>query len=331
MGSQHIVAAVRGSATGSLKVLRASYGRVVRRILRAWSVLRWCGVALLVAACQSAAAPESLLTAPIVPEISDAMHQELLQQHSFGLRRGMRPGVFSLVGDSISSNKFFLKPLAHGAQDLGAYSGLEPVLEYYRGTTVRSVAGVAFNSFAIDGIGALSGWKAEHVVEPGSRFWEPLCQPRETPLQCELRIARPEITLIMIGTNDVGVTSLPVYADQLYRIVRRVQSYGSIAVLSTLPAQRNAAGVDAAEPYNQVILNLAAQRRVPLWNFWRALEALPSQGVEPGDIHPNVPPNERSTDFSSAGLQYGMNVRNLTTLQVLAALHAVLHAQAASH
>lgn len=323
------MATVRGGATGSLKVLSAIAGRVTRRILRVCSALHWCGVVVMVAGCQSAAAPASLLAAPVVPEISDAMRQELLQSHSFGLRRGMRPGVFSVVGDSISSNKFFLKPLAHGVQDLGDYAGLEPVLEYYRGPTVRSVEGVAFNSFDIDGIGALSGWKAEHVVEPGSRFWEPLCQPRETPLQCELRIARPEITLIMIGTNDVGVTSLPVYADQLYRIVRRVQSHGSIAVLSTLPAQRNAAGVDAAEPYNQVILNLAAQRRVPLWNFWRALEALPSGGVEPGDIHPNVPPNERSVEFSSAGLQYGMNVRNLTALQVLAALHAVLHAPAA--
>ncbi len=323
------MATVHGSATGSLKVLSANAGRVARRILRAWSALRWCGVVVLVAGCQSAAAPASLLTAPIVPEISDAMHEELQQQHNFGLRRGMRPGVFSVVGDSISSNKYFLKPLAHGVQDLGDYAGLEPVLEYYRGTTVRSVEGVAFNSFDVDGIGALSGWKAEHVVEPGSRFWEPLCQPRETPLQCELRIARPEITLIMIGTNDVGVTSLPVYADQLYRIVRSVQSYGSIAVLSTLPAQRDAGGVDAAEPYNQVILNLAAQRRVPLWNFWRALEALPSGGMDPGDIHPNVPPDESSADFTSAGLQYGMNVRNLTALQVLAALHAVLHAPAA--
>ena len=323
------MATVRGSATGSLKVLSAIAGRVARRILCACSALQWCGVVVLVAGCQSAAVPASLLTAPIVPEISDAMHQELQQQHNFGLRRGMRPGVFSVVGDSISSNKYFLKPLAHGVQDLGDYAGLEPVLEYYRGTTVRSVEGVAFNSFDVDAIGALSGWKAEHVVDPGSRFWEPLCQPRETPLQCELRIARPEITLIMIGTNDVGVTSLPVYADQLYRLVRSVQSYGSIAVLSTLPAQRDAGGVDAAEPYNQVILNLSAQRRVPLWNFWRALEALPSSGMDPGDIHPNVPPDESSADFTSAGLQYGMNVRKLTALQVLAALHAVLHAPAA--
>ena len=331
MGSQHIVAALRGAATGSLKVWRAINGRGGRRILRGRFALLWCGVVLLVAGCQIAAPPLSLLTAPIVPEITDAMHEELLRQHSFGLRRGMRPGVFSLVGDSISSNKYFFKPLAHGAQDLGDYASLEPVLEFYRSTTVRSVENVPFNSFDIDGIGALSGWKAEHVVEPGSRFWEPLCVPRETPLQCELRIVRPEITLIMIGTNDVGATSLPVYADQLYRIVRRVQSYGSIAVLSTLPAQRNAAGVDLAEPYNQIILDLAVQRRVPLWNFWRALEALPSQGVEPGDIHPNVPPDERSTDFSSAGLHYGMNVRNLTALQVLAELHAVLHVPAAAH
>ena len=325
------MAALRGDATGSLKVWRAINGCGARRILRGRPTLHWCGVVLLVVGCQIAAAPLSLLTAPIVPEITDAMHQELLQQHSFGLRRGMRPGVFSLVGDSISSNKYFLKPLAHGAQDLGDYASLEPVLEFYRGTTVRSVEGVAFNSFDIDGIGALSGWKAEHVVEPGSRFWDPLCVPRETPLQCELRIARPEITLIMIGTNDVGVTSPAVYADQLLHIVRRVQSYGSIAVLSTLPAQRAADGVDAAEPYNQIIVDVAARRHAPLWNFWRALEALPSQGVEPGDIHPNVPPNERSADFSSAGLRYGMNVRNLTALQVLAELHEILHAPAALH
>ncbi len=314
-----------------MNVLRAICERTVRRTLRACITLVWCGLVLVISSCRSSGPPLNLVTAPVVPELTAAVQQALLRQHSFGLRRGMRPGVFSIVGDSISSNKYFLKPLAHGTLNFGSYEGLEPMVEYYRRITVRSVDRVNFNSFDVDGMGALSGWKAAHVIEPGSRFWEPLCGPRETPLECELRIARPEITLIMIGTNDVGVTSRAVYADQLLHIVRRVQSYGSIAVLSTLPAQRAADGVDAAEPYNQIIVDVAVQRQAPLWNFWRALEALPSQGVEPGDIHPNVPPNERSADFSSAGLRYGMNVRNLTALQVLAELHVILHAPAALH
>ncbi|MEY4221992.1 MAG: hypothetical protein RL334_634, partial [Chloroflexota bacterium] len=97
--------------------------------------LVWCGLVFVISGCRSSGPPLYLVTAPVVPVLTAAVQQALLQQHSFGLRRGMRPGVFSIVGDSISSNKYFLKPLAHGTLNFGSYAGLEPMVEYYRRIT----------------------------------------------------------------------------------------------------------------------------------------------------------------------------------------------------
>ncbi len=63
---------------------------------------------------------------------------------------------------------------------------------------------------------------------------------------------------------------------------------------------------------------LAAGRRLPLWDYAAALAPLPDQGLAWDHLHPSSP--EKSNQlavFSAENLQYGYVVRNLTALQIL--------------
>jgi hypothetical protein len=63
-------------------------------------------------------------------------------------------------------------------------------------------------------------------------------------------------------------------------------------------------------PYNQVIVEVATQSSIPLWNLARAMQ---ERGIgDPNGVAPEGPAN-----FSDSALNYGFNIRNLTALQTL--------------
>jgi hypothetical protein len=105
-----------------------------------------------------------------------------------------------------------------------------------------------------------------------------------------------------------------------------------VPVLSTIPPLRRVgsvtqAMVDRVDAYNAVVIDLATADLVPLWNYHRALVELgaaASYGIGSDGIHPNVYNSADGARFTAAALRYGYNVRNLTALQVLAALKAGL-------
>jgi hypothetical protein len=69
---------------------------------------------------------------------------------------------------------------------------------------------------------------------------------------------------------------------------------------------------------NQVIVDVAAAERVPLWNFWRVAAALPDQGLvlDQYAIHLSVSVNGAGS-FFPADLYSAQNVRNLQALKIL--------------
>jgi hypothetical protein len=69
------------------------------------------------------------------------------------------------------------------------------------------------------------------------------------------------------------------------------------------------------------VVRVAEAYDIPLINLNRALEPLPHQGVDPNDtIHLSVPADQQVDDFTADHLQSGFNMRNLVTLQALAAV-----------
>ena len=65
---------------------------------------------------------------------------------------------------------------------------------------------------------------------------------------------------------------------------------------------------------------MAQQYSIPLWDYWAALQPVPNQGIGPDGIHPSVPADNQTANFTGDHLNYGYTVRNLTALQVLNAV-----------
>lgn len=227
-----------------------------------------------------------------------------------GQQLGNRRDVFSKVGDSITVATFVLYPFGWGSYNLGAYQHLQPVIGFFSSTNAREG-----NSFANISLSADNGWTTRDVLNP-ARARGGICQGGETPLECEYRVVKPSVALIMLGTNDLASVPIDEYRANLQRIVQISSERGVIPILSTIPNRR---GFDVSA-FNQTIIQIAQSNSIPLWDYWSAMQVLPNTGLSPDGVHPSYP---SETDFAAAAnfngdnLSYGYVIRNLTALEVL--------------
>jgi len=247
----------------------------------------------------------------VVPEVTDTSRQIFLR----GLELGNRSDVFSKVGDSITASDWFLDPIGNGGLVLGEYAYLQPVVDYFSQTP----AGDHY-SFANTSVAARSGWTAHDVLDP-NRAPRDVCAAGESPLACEYRLTRPAVALIMFGTNDAGWVDAADYESNLRQIVQISVDSGVIPVLSTIPDQVGTLGQGRVGQFNDIVRRLAAEYDVPLWDYWLAMQPLPSRGLSSDGIHPSLDPRTGETGLlTPQGLRYGYNIRNLTALMVLDAV-----------
>lgn len=247
-----------------------------------------------------------LYALPLVPEIGE----NALAIYANGLARGSDPRSFIKVGDCMTDNPYFLRPLGAGDYALGEYADLQPVIDHY--------AAGAENPFARLSQAAAGGFNAASLLD--SLWANPeFCEAGETPLACELRLMQPSVALIMFGTNDVFYLDAAQFDYFLRGIVAETIRGGALPVLSTFPHRPEFP--DKAVLYNQVVVRIAEDYDVPLINLWRALEPLPNQGVDPEETtHMSAPASGAVCHFIGENLQAGFTVRNLLTLQTLDAL-----------
>jgi hypothetical protein len=78
--------------------------------------------------------------------------------------------------------------------------------------------------------------------------------------------------------------------------------------------------------YNQIIADVAAEKNVPLWNYWAQLQgsSMINYGMHSDGIHPSVYNGADGAVLTSTGLRYGYNQRNLGAIQVLDKLKTVV-------
>jgi lysophospholipase L1-like esterase/DNA-binding XRE family transcriptional regulator len=139
---------------------------------------------------------------------------------------------------------------------------------------------------------------------------EPRCRPSLLP--CELAATRPGIALVMVGTNDLRLGADPTDMTGLRAVVEACLAAGAVPVLSTIPPYPRDPAIGARVPtYNAAVARLAAEARVPLWNYALALETsgLADRGVGADGVHPSAD---------------GYRVRTQTALAVLAAVRSVM-------
>jgi len=237
---------------------------------------------------------------PIVPLTISDRARELYQR---GLLMGNDPTAFSKIGDCHSTNPYFLTDYDLGSDvyQLGEYAYLQATIDYFQG------------SFGRASLATKQGLSTAGVLAPLWSDWKQ-CSSNETPLDCELRIQHPSFAIISLGTNEAYDVKLDrsTFEGRLRRIIEHTIDQGVLPILSTK------ADNDEGDHYiNYTTSKLAMEYELPLWNFWRAVQLLPQQGMRSAD-HLTFAPTLAFTDFSKPEyLEYGMQMRNLTALQVL--------------
>ncbi len=247
---------------------------------------------------------------PNAPQVASAGGGGARQIYLNGQATGNQRNVFSKVGDSLTDTPNFLRGLG-GNYNLRDYGYLLPVIQFFANGS--ALGGSPFVSASIS---SRASWGTVSALDPGSA--DPgRCNSGETPVACEMRVVKPSVVVVMIGTNDSPAYPPDQFGERLRQIVETCIQANVVPILSTLPprAQYN----DNIIAYNQVITSMAQTYGVPLTDLYSALVNLPNHGYGDDGIHLSVPPGgtAATVDFTADNLQYGSTVRNLTVLQEL--------------
>lgn len=233
---------------------------------------------------------------PIIPAGISDRAREIYRQ---GLEMGNNPHVFSRIGDCASAAPAFLVGFDRN-YNLGEYADLQPAIDYFQG------------SFERPSLAAKAGLNTAGVL---TTLWTgDQCLSNENLLDCQYRLDNPAFAIISLGTNEAYyVHRDPDSFEQNMRLVLDATiARGILPVLAT-----KADNVEGDHSINETISRLAMEYEIPLWNFWLAVQSLPGLGmIEPE--HLSSVSYANFTDFSIPhALEYGMQVRNLTALQML--------------
>ena len=230
----------------------------------------------------------------VLPPETQAHVAEILTR---GRELGRNSNAFSKLGDSAVLIESNLTRFDNGPVELGPYAFLQPTVAHYAGSWQRY------------GVGARVALTTIGVFDPmwADPQW---CQPGEHLLACELRLHNPSVLLIRLGTND-GRASL--YETYMRQIVQYAIEQGVVPVLGT-----KADRFEGDDSINEVTRRLAAELRVPLWEFDRVAETLPNRGLSDDHAHLTVYRRNDYTDPET--FAHGYPVSDLTTLVVLDAI-----------
>ncbi|MGC8782385.1 MAG: SGNH/GDSL hydrolase family protein, partial [Anaerolineae bacterium] len=126
------------------------------------------------------------------------------------------------------------------------------------------------------------------AVRKGMHSWEELdpaqadagkCLPGETPLTCELRATNASFALIRLGANDSLTPGQ--FEPAMRQIIQTCINLGVVPILGTKPDHYEG----PENTINQLIRRLAAEHRVPLWDFDLLAETVPGRGLQPDGLH----------------------------------------------
>jgi hypothetical protein len=258
----------------------------------------------------------NLMDYPVIPSIPPNMASSLSQLYQSGVTNfGNQAGAFSKVGDDPMANPNFMAPFATDPLNLGSHTELQATIDFFRTASVRPAIDPAINSFGADSIAAGAGYGIDTLAAPPPAGT--VCPTAgSSSLGCEFQTTHPSIALISFSAPNVTYMTPEVFRGELQVLVSDSLSlYGVIPVLATIPAQPGYT-TEQLSPYNQAIIEVATQSGVagvPLWNLWRAMQ-------DRGIADPNLVAPGGAGDLSEPALSFGVNVRNLTALQMLEAV-----------
>ena len=250
-----------------------------------------------VTATVSPLAPNEWKTLPVTPiSISDQMRTV----YQLGLELGNDPTHFSIIGDCQNVSSYFLSIFDNpGDFSLGSeYAYLQPTIDYFQGSYSRT-------SLAVKG-----GFNAAAVISP-LRADPKLCNPNESPLDCELRVWRPSIVIVSLETwwSEKPAEE---YDKYMRRVLDRIIETGAVPIIAT-----KADNLEGDHSINATIAQIAHEYNIPLWNFWAAVQPLADHGLSEDGFHLTF---ARNFFDDRARMKSAWPWRNLTALQTLDAV-----------
>ncbi|MEI8132946.1 MAG: hypothetical protein WCG34_10975 [Leptolinea sp.] len=215
--------------------------------------------------------PENNFTAqgwgqwPVVPTPGKRA-KEIYQR---GLLMGNNPQRYSVAGDCQSVPNVFM----------GIFDGDRYRLSDKEVALAETIANFK-GQFIRNGVAVKAGFGISSILSP---VWSDikLCQPSESPLECEVRINKPSILFINMGTNWKN-SSAEAYEKVLRQVVDYSIAHGILPILSS-----KIDNIEGDHSINKVTAAVAHDYDLPYWNLWLAADNLPNHGLDSdrGDIY----------------------------------------------
>lgn len=246
----------------------------------------------------SGAEPRLLNGLPIdmIAVMSDDARQNVRQIYAQGRALGRNPNAFAKVGDSTMLWPLFLVNFDWGHYKLGNFAKLQRTITRFAGSYSRESLAVRKGMHSWDQF-------APALADPTK------CAAGEGPLACELRVTNASFALIRLGANDSLTPEQ--FEPAMRRILQTCINNGVVPILGTKPDHYEG----PQNTINQLIRRMAADFRIPLWDFDLAAETVPGRGLQPDGLHlVEGGTNDYST---AASIQFIGPLADLTALLIL--------------
>jgi hypothetical protein len=220
---------------------------------------------------------------PIIPTAS----ARAIQIYQKGLALDLNPHTYSVVGDCQSMPEVFM----------GIYGTDRNPVGPDRSDLLETIS-VFHDSFNHNSAAVRDGLSAPSALDP---LWaDPSrCNATESPVACELRLYKPTIIFVNLGTNWRAGASADAYEGYLRKIVDLIIENGSVPILTN-----KADNVEGDHSLNLATAKVAYDYDIPLMNFWLASDSLPNHGLDPARNNIYLTPE-------------GWDVRNFVALRTL--------------
>jgi hypothetical protein len=221
------------------------------------------------------------------------------------------PSTFACFGDSITVTMAFWSPLADAPKDMppDMAKALVLVKRYQRPECWRR-------------------WKGPEYGNTGSMTirWA------HDNVETWLKKLRPEVAVILFGTNDIGQLTLQEHEKKTGEVVDRCLARGTVVLLTTPPPRGG--HVEQSRQFAEAVRRVARQKQVPLIDYQAEIlkrrpddwdGSLPKFKSAPGDeyqvptliardgVHPSNP--RQYQGYSEEALRHnGYALRNYLTL-----------------
>ena len=233
--------------------------------------------------------------------LSPETRQHIDEIYAQGQEMGRNAHAFSKLGDSTIMAPGLLVQFDQGAYNLADFAYLQPIIDQYAGSFERYGAATHVG---------LHSWT---VFDPmiADTTW---CLSNENVLACELRLQNPSILFIRLGSNDAGIPDS--FAAHTRTVVQTVIDNGVIPIIGTKADRFE--GEDNIN--NQILRQIAAEYKVPLWDFDTLAATLPNRGLT---LEDNVHLDKLTitNDYAQpSAYQSGQAMQDLSALLMLEAI-----------